>query len=361
MKRVLQVLGSLQRGGAETLVMNIYRRIDRKKIQFDFIVRENVNNGYEEEVKKMGGRIFVIPSPRKIGLKECIKKHIDVIRKNGPYICIHSHMNSMSFISMYAAKKCNIKIRISHSHSTSFPGKIKCFLGRYLTKKFSTKLLACSKDAGFKLFGKSNFEIIPNGIILENFLVADKKEKKKYMQKLNFLENTTNIIHVGRFVDAKNHEFIIKIAKELAKENFNFNLYLLGDGPKYNEIEELVVKNKLSNMIHFLGSVSNVNEYLKAADLMIMPSLYEGFPVTLVESQTAGLPVLVSDNVTRNVDFNMNLIEFIPLEIYKWVSTIKEKKYGRVFNKEKIYNIITKNNYNILNTIEIMKKIYNIE
>ena len=179
MKKVLQVLGSLQRGGAETLVMNIYRNIDKKNIQFDFIVRENVDNGYEEEVKKLGGRIFVIPSPQKIGLKECIRRHIDVIKNNGPYICVHSHMNAMSFISMYAAKKCKIKNRISHSHSTSFPGKIKLLFGRYLTKRYSTKLLACSKDAGLKLFGNSNFEIIPNGIILDNFLVSDEDEKNK--------------------------------------------------------------------------------------------------------------------------------------------------------------------------------------
>ena len=361
MRRVLQVLGSLQRGGAETLVMNIYRNIDRENIQFDFIVRENVDNGYEEEVKKMGGRIFVIPSPQKIGLKKCIKKHISIIRENGPYICVHSHMNAMSFISMYAAKKCNVKNRVSHSHSTSFPGKIKLFLGRYLTKKFSTKLLACSKDAGLKLFGKGNFEIIPNGIILENFLVSDEKEKKKYMKKLNLPVETTNIIHIGRFVEAKNHEFIIKIAKELNKKEFGFNLYLLGDGPKYNEIKDLVIKNELSNKIHLLGSVSNVNEYMKASDLMIMPSLYEGFPVTLVESQTAGLPSIISDNITKNVDFNINLIEFIPLEVNKWVNIIREKKYKRIFNKEKIYNTITKNDFNILNTVEIMKKIYSEE
>ena len=361
MKKVLQVLGSLQRGGAETLVMNIYRNIDKKNIQFDFIVRENVDNGYEEEVKKLGGRIFVIPSPQKIGLKECIRRHIDVIKNNGPYICVHSHMNAMSFISMYAAKKCKIKNRISHSHSTSFPGKIKLLFGRYLTKRYSTKLLACSKDAGLKLFGNSNFEIIPNGIILDNFLVSDEDEKNKYMKKLNLSTETTNIIHVGRFVEPKNHEFIIEIAKKLIKNDFKFNLYLLGDGPKYGDIKKLIISNKLSNNMHLLGSLSNVNEYMRAADLMIMPSLYEGFPVTLVESQTSGLPSIVSCNITKKVDFGLNLIQFIPLEIDEWINCIEKKKYQRLFNKERIYETITKNNYNIIDTVKKIEKIYTEE
>lgn len=361
MKRVLQILGSLQRGGAETLVMNIYRNIDRKKMQFDFIVRENVDDGYEEEVKQLGGRIFVIPSPQKIGLKKCIKKHIEIMKENGPYISVHSHMNAMSFISMYAAKKCKIKNRISHSHSTSFPGRFKLILGRYLTKKFSTKLLACSNDAGVKLFGTNNFEVIPNGIILENFIVNDENDKINYMKKLGLSESTINIIHVGRFVEPKNHEFIVEIATKLKKEKVKFNLYLLGDGPKYEGIKEKIVKNDLSDCVHLLGSVSNVNEYMKAADLMIMPSLYEGFPVTLVESQAAGLPSIISDNITKKVDFNMNLVVFIPLIVDKWVYYIAEKKYKRVYYKDYIYDTITKNNYNISNTVKIMEKIYNEE
>ncbi len=361
MKRVLQVLGSLQRGGAETLVMNIYRNIDRKKIQFDFIVRENVNDGYEEEVKQLGGRIFVIPSPQKIGLKKCISKHIEIMKKNGPYVAVHSHMNAMSFISMYAAKKCKIKNRISHSHSTSFPGKLKLVLGRYFTRRFSTKLLACSNDAGLKLFGTNNFEVIPNGIILENFIVKDSIEKNNYMKKLGLSENTINIIHVGRFVEPKNHEFIVEVANELKKKKVKFNLYLLGDGPKFDYIKEKVIKNDLSNYVYLLGSVSNVSEYMKAADLMIMPSLYEGFPVTLVEAQTAGIPSLVSDNITRKVDFNMDLVVFKCLNVNAWVDYIIGKKYQRLYNKERIYNTITNNNYNIANTVKIMEEIYNKE
>lgn len=361
MKRVLQVLGSLQRGGAETLVMNIYRNINREKIQFDFIVRENVNDGYEEEVKKMGGRIFVIPSPKKIGLRECISRHIEVMKKNGPYISVHSHMNAMSFISMYAAKKCKIKNRISHSHSTSFPGRIKLIFGSYLIRRFSTKLLACSKDAGLKLFGMSDFEVIPNGIILEKFIVNDEKDRIFYIKKLGLSTKTINIIHVGRFVEPKNHEFIVEIADKLRNMDVKFNLYLLGDGPKLESIRDSIIKKELSNCIHLLGSIPNVNEYMKAADLMIMPSLYEGFPVTLVESQAAGLPSLVSDKITRKVDFNLQLVEFMPLFISDWIEYIKEKKYDRLYDKKYIYNIITDSGYNILNTVKTIEEIYNGE
>lgn len=361
MSRVLQVLGSLQRGGAETLVMNIYRNIDRTKMQFDFIVRENVENGYEEEVKKMGGRIFVIPSPQKIGLKKCIEMHINTIKNNGPYVAIHSHMNAMSFISMYAAKKCKIKNRISHSHSTSFPGKLKLILGRLLTRKYSTKLLACSEEAGLKLYGTKNFEVIPNGIILEQFMVKDEKEREFYMKKLNFSSKKLNIIHVGRFVKPKNHEFIIDIARKLKEMNFSFDIYLIGDGEKYNLINDNIQKYNLSKNVHLLGSISNVNEYMKAADLMIMPSLYEGFPVTLVESQTAGLFAIVSENVNKKVDFNLNLIKFLPLNVEEWADYILKENYERLFDEEKIYKIITNSNYNISNTAKLLEDIYNKE
>ena len=351
MKRVLQVLGSLQRGGAETLVMNIYRNIDRNKIQFDFIVRENVDDGYEEEVKQLGGRIFVIPSPQKIGLKKCISIHKKIMNEYGPYVAVHSHMNAMSFISMYAAKKCKIGNRISHSHSTSFPGNLKLVVGRYFTRKLSTKLLACSKDAGLKLFGNDKFRVIPNGIMLENFVVKDSIEKKIYMKKLGMHEKTINIIHVGRFVEPKNHEFIVELANELKKNKFKFKLYLLGDGPKFDDIQKKIIKYDLTEQVHLLGSIPNVNEYMKAADLMIMPSLYEGFPLTLVEAQTAGIPSLISDNITKKVDFDMNLIVFKPLDVNEWRNYIIDNKYRRLYNKKNIYNTITNKNYNITNII----------
>ena len=239
MKRVLQVLGSLQRGGAESLVMNIYRNIDRNEIQFDFIVREYIEEGYEKEVKQLGGRIFVIPSPQRIGLLRCIKEHIKIIKNNGPYIAVHSHMNAMSFISMYSAKKCGIRNRISHSHSTSFPGKLKSKIGGFLTKLFSNKLLACSEDAGKKLFQNNKFDVITNGIDINKFILANKNEQLKYKEKLNMNDDKLYICHIGRFVEPKNHEFIIEIAEKLKVKNINFEITLLGNGPKFSKIKNL--------------------------------------------------------------------------------------------------------------------------
>lgn len=359
MKKVLQVLGSLQRGGAETLVMNIYRNIDYKKIQFDFIVRENVIDGYEEEVKKMGGRIFVVPSPKKIGLKKCIKMHIDVMKKNGPYIAVHSHINAMSFISMIAAKKSKINIRISHSHNTSFPGKIKSLIGSRLTKKYSTKLLACSNDAGKKLFGNSKFEVIQNGIIIENFIINTPEDNEKIKKKLKMNTEKLNICHIGRYVEQKNHEFIILLGEALKKQKIPFNIYLLGAGPKFEKIKKMIIEKNLEKQIHMMGSIKNANEYLKACDLMILPSYFEGFPVTLVEAQAAGIPAIVSNTITKNVDFGLNLIKFLPLDINEWVKIIKDNNYLRLYNSSKIINTITENKYNIKDTVNKITKIYN--
>jgi len=360
MQRVLQILGSLSRAGAETTIMNIYRNIDKTKVQFDFIVREHCNNGYEDEVLKLGGKIFYIESPKKIGIIASIKQHIKVMKENGPYIAVHANLNVMSWISLCAAKYCKIKNRICHSHSTKFgKNKAKVLLGKILNILFSTNRCACGKDAGKAMFGKMEFTIIPNGIDINRFLPIDSASMLKLKDKLDINSEVLNICHVGRFIEVKNHGFILALAKELERRNINFSMYLIGDG----ELLETTKSNakKLGiNSLKFLGNIPNVNDYFRTCDLFILPSLYEGLPVVGVETQCAGLPSVLSDRITDEIDCKIGLVKFLPLSIDLWADYIVNKEYSRESDTKKIKEKIQQNNFDISNNINLIYNLYSI-
>ena len=342
MIRILQVLGSLQRGGAETMIMNVYKKIDREKVQFDFLVKEHTDSGYEQDVKNLGGRIFCVESARKIGIFKYIKELTSVMKNNGPYDIIHSHVNTLSGLILFAAKKANIKVRISHSHTTKQDNKIL----KKMIALFATNRIACGQDAGKALFGKASFTIIPNGISMDNFLTSQ-NEQKELKKTLNIDDTAISICHIGRFVEVKNHIFIVELAEKLKENDVRFQLYLLGDGPLYENIKNLINTNGLNNYIKLVGSVPNANEYLKACDLFILPSLYEGLPVTLIESQCTGTYSIVSDNISKEADFDLNLVKFLPLNIDKWVEYIKRKKHFHKLDKDIVENRFIQKKYDI--------------
>ena len=342
MIRVLQVLGSLQRGGAETMIMNVYRKINRNEIQFDFLVKERVNNGYEEEVTNLGGRIFCVPSLKKIGIIKYIKEQKKIMVENGPYDIIHSHVNTLSGIILYVAKKSNINIRISHSHTTKQDNKIL----KFLISKYATHRVSCGENAGAALFGSKEFIIIPNGINTSDFLPSE-KEREKNRKKLGLVDSCINICHIGRFVEVKNHKFILELSKKLKQNGVNHKIYLLGDGPLLDNIKKGVEDNKLHDNVVILGSVSNTNEYLKSCDIFILPSLFEGMPVTVIESQCAGIPSIVSDKVTQKIDLGLHLVNFLKLDIDKWYEFITTKKYNCIFDVNYIKRIFKKEKYDV--------------
>lgn len=359
MKRVLQVLGSLQRGGAETMVMNVYREIDRNKIQFDFLLKEKVSEGYEEEVRKMGGNIFYIESPKKIGIKKYIQQVIRVIKENGPYCAVHSHMNVMSGLIMIASFLAGVKTRISHSHSTMFNNnKIVELVGKSLICFFSNKKVACGFLAGKALFGFSSYNIIPNGIDTNKFLLDNIHEKTLLKRSLGMDCQKIQLCHIGRFVDVKNHKFILNLAKELKLKGVQYELHLLGNGELMDAIIEQAKEDGIDE-IKFHGSVDNANEFLKACDIFILPSKYEGLPVTLVEAQSAGINCLISDSITKEVDFGLGLIRYLKLNEEDWIREIqkigiKEKIINPNLIKEKISSV----GYDIKDSSKMMINLY---
>ena len=336
--RILQITGGMNMGGIENFIMNIYRNIDRDRVQFDFLIHQEEKQIFEDEIEKLGGKIYRIPSIRKSGYFK-YKKNLKEFFQNHPYKIVHSHYNELSGIILKVAKNCDIKVRISHSH-TAYPNYSSIlvkFFGEYLIKllKNSSNLkFACSQKAGEWLYGKSsNFEVINNGIDPKEYKFNE-EIRKKIRDELKIEDEDKEILigHVGRFSNEKNHEFIIDIFKELYFKNNNYRLFLIGTGNTEEKIKNKVKKVNLQETVNFLGVRKDVNEILQAMDLFVFPSLYEGLPVTLVEAQGAGLKCFISDTVTKEIDLECGLTEFISLDksSEEWAYIIdKNKEYIR--------------------------------
>lgn len=354
--KILHVVNRMGYGGIEAFIMNIYRKIDTTKIQFDFAVHNNNPGEYDSEIKKLGGKIYYFPSRRKNPLKYICRWKNFLKEYGNNYNSIHMHVSSLTtIIPIVYAKKYNIKNRIVHAHSTAEIGylhKITCFFNKKRIQKYANYLLACSKIAGDFVFGDKDFVLIPNGIPIEKYYFND-SVRKKVRKQLKINNDTLCYVHVGRFCYAKNHEFLLNVFKIIHSKNGNSKLFLIGDGELRTEIESQIERMNLNNSVILLGNINNVNEYLMAMDCLIFPSRYEGLPLSIIEAQATGISVYLSSNVTDEVNLSDN-ITFLPLEIgaNEWAKRIMlDKNTNRLFDKK-----IKK--YDINHTVEELERIY---
>ncbi len=349
--KICQIMGKWVGGGVEAIVMNYYRYIDRNKIQFDFICDEDSTNIPYEEIKKLGGKVFLIPPYQKIFKynKELLK-----ILKRENYKIIHSHINTLSIFPLRIAKKANVPIRIAHSHSTTNKKEWKKNLLKQvlkpLSKIYATHYFCCSEYAGRWLFGNKEFDdgnvyVLNNAIDVDRFKYNE-KVRKKIRKELKIKDDTLVLGHIGRFVEQKNHTFLIDIFYEIQKVNKNSKLLLIGQGPLMTEIKNKVNKLGLKKSVLFLGQRENVNELYQAMDIFLLPSLYEGLPVVGIEAQAANLPCILSNTITKEVKI-LDSTSFISLnhKANYWKNDIIKnlKKIDRQDTVDKI----TTSNFNI--------------
>jgi len=352
MIRILHYVGIMDMGGMETLIMNLYRNIDRAQTQFDFAVHMQKEGDFDQEIKSLGGRIYYFPPMRKNPYKYrkawdvFFESHIEEID------VIHFHTNSLAnIIALKSAFIHNIPIRIVHSHSTySNKGKLQ-ILNNILHKhnqkrldRYVNRLIACSEKAAHWLFGGMELkglkvQIIKNGVDTKYFsynqIIRDNIRKE-----LN-IENFTVIGHIGKFIPVKNHSFLLDIFNEITKIDHSAILLLIGDGPLYNEIIEKSKKLSLNDKIMFLGVRNDIRDLIMGMDLFLMPSLYEGLPVSMIEVQAVGLSALISDTITKEVIINEN-VKSLSLEVPSdlWVKAAYEMlcKNERIIEKKKLLN-----------------------
>ncbi len=360
--RVAHIVGKWLGGGVEAVVMNYYRNIDKNKVQFDFLCDSDSTNIPYEEIEKLGGKVILIPPYQK-----AIKYQKELIRifKENKYRIVHSHISTMSIFPLRAAKKAGVPVRIAHAHSTSNKKEWKKNILKQILRPFSkvyaTDYMCCSELAGRWLFGnkeydKGNVYLLNNAIDLDRFKY-DKKLRDKKRKELNISDDTVVIGHVGRFVEQKNHRFLIDIFNEVHKENKDSLLMLVGQGPLQDEIKEKVKSLGLENSVLFLGQRNDVDELYQAFDVFCLPSLYEGLPVVGVEAQATGLLCILSDEMTKETKV-LETTKFLSLNnsTKEWTKEIFEK--FTKFKRKNTQKEITDNNFNIKNEIKKLEREY---
>lgn len=317
--RVLHFQGRMGKGGAETFMMNAYREIDRSKIQFDFLIYDDFKDvtPYHQEIKSLGGNIYIVPNPNKH-----ILSYIKVVKKllkDKKIDIVHSEIFFGGGINLWIAKTVGIKKRIVHSHATSdgkgnrFPFPIIRKLFHFLIKNNATDYLACSHEAGIGLYGENQpFIFVPNGIDLEKYrFVSESKEQLR--EELVIPKDAFVVGNIGRFEEQKNHTFLIEIFEEIVKQKPDSHLVLIGTGSLQNEVKEKVEKKKLSEKVSFLGERNDIPELLKTMDVFLLPSLYEGLPIVAVEAQAANLKLVLSTEVSKETQLSEN-VQFVSLD-----------------------------------------------
>lgn len=322
--RILNLFTIMNRGGAETMVMNYYRRIDRTKVQFDFMVHRQERGAFDDEIEAMGGKIYrMCPvHPQNIPVyKKMIAAFFD---KHPEYTIIHSHMSEMGYYVLKEAHKREVPFRICHAHNCinnvawHIKVKPKWFIRMSYIKRIKrhvTHMFTCGLGAGRSFYGEENTDkfIMLNNAVDAGVYTYQKEEAKKAKEALGLADKFI-IGHVGRFAASKNHQFLIEIFNEIQKVKDNAVLLLTGIGVLQDEIKKQVASMGLNDRVHFLGLRDDIPSLLKAFDVFLFPSRWEGLPVTMVEAQAAGLKCIISEKVPAECVLIDDLVDVVSLE-----------------------------------------------
>ena len=298
MKRVIHIVGAMAPGGFENFIMNIYRKMDRNKIQFDFIVHKKKDNAYDEEIESLGGRLFYVTRKGKNPIKNFLEIRKVIKENKESIVCRHSD-SAFTVVDLLAARLGGAKKVIMHSHSTT-TGNVKIhkffrtWMGVVPTHRF-----ACSQAAGKWMFGNLDYTFVPNAIDTSQYLYhADIRES---MRKEWNVEDKNVYGHVGNFVYAKNHLFLLDVFQQITLKDEKAILFLIGEGELREEIEAKIQELGLKDKVVLTGRRKDVVNFLQMFDLFFFPSVYEGLPVSMVEAQCSGLKCLISDSITEEI------------------------------------------------------------
>ena len=362
MKRILHVIGGMDRGGAEMYIMNSLRNLDLKKYQFGIVTFMPSHSGekydFEDELKKMGVKLYHVTDNRFKRPHRFIRDIAKIVRDD-KYDTVHSHIDFMSALSLAGAKKGGATKRIAHSHGSNnekLDSKIVRVISVYLRhrlNKLATHRLACGEAAGKFLYGKNQeFTVIHNGIDLQKFRF-NSNTRHKMREKCGFGENDVILLNVGRLERVKNHTHLIDIFGDYSRKHKNAHLIIIGDGSLHDELEDKIASERLESSVTLLPAQADVERYYMMSDVFVMPSLFEGVPTVGIEAQACGMKCLFSDSVPEETKL-IDSSEFIPLN-GDWLSHIvpnDNKKRGEAVKAPKVLE------YDIKNTVKKLEAVY---
>ena len=360
--RVAHVFGTLNLGGAETMIMNVFRSLGNRPVRFDFFVSGQEQGYYEPEIHALGGKVHHLTKRS----EDAWRHHRDLHRivKEQRYDILHFHTQNafttlLEILMVKLAGKAKIVV---HCHNTmDWRGKRMLLLHkacRGMLNKLTDVKLSCGADAAQWLYGSEyGVTVIPLPVICDRYLYDP--ERADSLRRAAGLDGKRVYLHVGRFSDVKNHSFLLDVFAELVKRQENSILLLAGDGELRNRMEEKAETLGIGENVFFLGNISDVYDKMCLADGMIFPSKYEGFPTVILEAQAAGLPCLIADTITPAIAIT-NLVERYPLEASaaQWAERILQKSADsamRLTANERIRNL-----YDVKVTVEQLMRAYTL-
>ena len=353
---VLHVVGRLDIGGAESRIMDLYRNIDREKVQFHFMQHTSDRCAFEEEVERLGGKVYYVPRfnvknyfTYKRAWKNFFQAHPEIK-------VVQGHMTSTAAIYLPIAKKAGVEITIAHARSAGVDPGLKGYLTRFLRRNLYEKCdyrFTCSEMAGEAVFGNQQEEnrkatFIPNAIDVDKFKY-DEETRNEIRYELG-IDDKFVVGHVGRFSHMKNHKYMLEILNQCIKIEKEKSLpdtvlMFLGDGELKEEIMEQAVAMGISSRVLFMGNKRDVYRYYQAMDFFLLPSLYEGLPGTAVEAQASGLPGIMSDSVTAEaVVTDLIQMRSIKEDAGMWAEEIRKasEKMAILHEESDSYKVNTK-------------------
>lgn len=308
MYRVLHIMAGADAGGISTVVLNYYRYLDRSKIQFDIALTGEQDGMNGRLLRQLGAEFYRLPIKSRD--MRAFAQALNEILCRQSYDAIHVHENETSYVALRIAKQAGIPQRIAHSHTSSpyvsLKGEVKRLSGCVLNYHYATAVIGCGQLAGDRVFGRRNMKrsramVLPNAIDTARF-AFDSQVRREVRQELD-LEDRFAIGMVGRLSREKNHAYALTLMKTLRQRMPSAVLLLVGNGEEEAALRARVGQEGLEDCVRFLGRREDVNRLYQGLDAVVMPSLHEGFPVAAVEAMTSGLPVLLSDTITRELDF----------------------------------------------------------
>ena len=363
MLRVLHSVSNMARAGIETMLMNYYREIDRSLLQFDFLANKPVPGEYDNEIRTMGGRVYVSPGLNPIRYPH-YKRFVAVLLRDEPDIrIVHAHNEAMGYYALKSAKDAGIRVRIAHAHNTriirdyKYPLKLVC---KQLLPGAATDYWSCGRDAGIYYYGEKRWNA--SGFILRNAIdvsrFAFQPEVRERLRQAHGLENCFVIGHVGRFNVQKNHNRLLDIFAEIAKAIPDTRLALIGTGELEQAVKEKARVMGLQDKTLFLGQMADVSEWYQVMDCFVLPSLFEGLPVVGIEAQAAGLPCFFSDRITDEVLLSPE-VRRIPLgaDDAEWAREIIAAKQSEA-NRNQGMDVVRQAGYDIHEEARKLQEIY---
>lgn len=359
--KVLHVTSGISTEGIGTFVLNTFEHMNKEKVEMNLALATDWKQHHEERIKKQGRKVYRTAEIGKgvLGIVKHFVNLIKILKKEGPFDVVHSHMDFFNGLNVFAAFLAGVPIRISHAHRAvgkeyvSLPKKIYSMVMKLLINTFATHKLGCSLGANeymndFSWIKKRSSTVLFNGINLTRFSASEKQSKEN--------NNKLNLFTIGRIDDQKNPFFIVKVIKELKSYRNNLHFYWIGCGSLEKEVKQLVEKYNLEQDITFLGTRDDIAEILMEMDFMLFPSKWEGLPIVLLEAQASGIPCFISDTITQEVDIGLCTVLTLNEDERVWANKIHHYINTNSFNKSINNNRLKK--FDIKNTVKELESFY---